>query len=123
MYAEIFYGGKIENKVSSSLAGLILARPIQPPGASSSIKRQLAGPFVLPILAGTLQLANSTYLPCRAPHVLALFGLGELWNLIPKLEVVENLLDIRRKTLEIRIEVGLQLRLARSIAQVAQDKG
>jgi hypothetical protein len=56
------------------------------------------------------------FLDQGAEHI----GLGELRDLIAELEVVEDFLHVRRKAVEVGFEVGLQLRLARAVAEIAQ---
>jgi hypothetical protein len=49
-------------------------------------------------------------------------GPRELGDLVAEFEVVQNFLHVWREAIEIGLEVCLQLRLARAIAQVAQGK-
>ena len=49
-------------------------------------------------------------------------SLGEARNLVPELEVVEDDLHVRREAVEIRLEIGAQLLLARTGAKVAQGE-
>ena len=47
-------------------------------------------------------------------------GLGEAWDLVPKLELLQDVLDVRRETVEIRFEVGRELLLAGAGHEVTQ---
>ena len=47
-------------------------------------------------------------------------GLGEARDLVAELEVLEDVLDVRREAVEVGLEVGLELLLAGAGTQVAQ---
>ncbi len=47
-------------------------------------------------------------------------GLGEARDLVPELELLEDVLDVRREAVEVGLEVGLELLLVRARLQVAQ---
>ena len=46
-------------------------------------------------------------------------GLGQAGDLVPELELLQNVLDVRREAVEIRLEVGLELLLTGAGLQIA----
>ena len=49
-------------------------------------------------------------------------GLGQAWDLVAELEVVEDVLHVRREAVEVGLEVGLELLLAGAGLEVAQGE-
>src|SRR5665647_2914210 len=49
-------------------------------------------------------------------------GLGEAWDLVAELELVEDVLHVWREAVEVRLEVGLELLLAGAGTEVAEGE-